>query len=205
MTSDDFSGDLSKVQEYIDGLAKVHDAIEYTPFVAARSRCNNANHHAYRKYGGRGISFCFDTFAEFLLAVGRRPSKEYTLDRINNDGNYEKGNVRWATKQQQSRNQSTNQLLTFNGQIKTIAEWSECLGLKYITIWARLKKGWSTERCLTKEPWDRCVMREYNGQLMNLAQIAKLADVSHGALWHRVKAGQSVEFAIAQIRARKVG
>lgn len=79
---------------------------EYTAWLNARVRCNNPNNPQYKDYGGRGIAFCdeWDDFATFLEHVGPRPSPELTLDRIDNDGSYEPGNVRWATRSQQQNN-----------------------------------------------------------------------------------------------------
>ena len=75
-------------------------------YLEAKRRCNNPNHKQYLDYGGRGITFKFKSFDEFLNAVGTRP-KNYQLDRINNDGHYEVGNVRWATAHQNSINTRT--------------------------------------------------------------------------------------------------
>lgn len=69
----------------------------------AKTRCSNPNVAQYKDYGGRGIKFLFNSFEEFLEELGPRPNG-YSLDRINNDGNYEKGNIRWATREQQNNN-----------------------------------------------------------------------------------------------------
>ena len=76
---------------------------EYEAFVAARGRCTNPKHPAYKYYGARGIKFLFKTLEQLLTEIGPRP-KNLSLDRINNDGNYELGNVRWATKHEQMKN-----------------------------------------------------------------------------------------------------
>ena len=81
---------------------------EYHAWVAMKSRCSDVNHPAYKNYGGRGIGVCQrwrDSFEAFLLDIGRAPSPELSLDRIDNDGGYEPGNVRWATRSEQSSNQ----------------------------------------------------------------------------------------------------
>lgn len=77
---------------------------EYMAYAAAKRRCNNPHNRSYRWYGARGIKFRFRSFLEFLKDVGNRPSKSHSLDRINNDAHYEKGNLRWATKKQQAQN-----------------------------------------------------------------------------------------------------
>ena len=78
--------------------------LEYTSFYQSKKRCVNPNHQQWKDYGGRGIGFHFDSFPQFLAAVGRRPSPKHTLDRIDNDGHYEPGNVRWATRAEQMKN-----------------------------------------------------------------------------------------------------
>jgi hypothetical protein len=77
---------------------------ENSAYYTARSRCTSPNHPDYHNYGGRGIKFKFKSFLEFLVEIGPKPSPELTLDRINNNGHYEKGNIRWATRVQQNNN-----------------------------------------------------------------------------------------------------
>lgn len=79
---------------------------EWIAWCGARVRCRNPRHKAFASYGGRGIKFAevFDDFKVFLAEVGRRPSPQHSLDRINNDGDYAPGNIRWATKTEQVRN-----------------------------------------------------------------------------------------------------
>ena len=77
---------------------------EYWAFINAKRRCQNPKSQAYARYGGRGIEFRFISFEEFLGEVGFRPSDDYSLDRENNDGHYEKGNVKWSTYKEQANN-----------------------------------------------------------------------------------------------------
>jgi hypothetical protein len=86
---------------------------EYVAWMHMRARCLKSNHPSYHRYGGRGITICdrWDNFANFVADMGPRPAG-LEIDRINNDGNYEPGNCRWATRKQQMRNTSANRLIT---------------------------------------------------------------------------------------------
>lgn len=86
-----------------------HKSITYSSWVAMRQRCLNPETTGFARWGGRGITICarWGEFKNFLEDMGERPSKEYSLDRINNNGNYEPGNCRWATRKQQIRNSRT--------------------------------------------------------------------------------------------------
>ena len=102
---------------------------------SVRERCLNPNNNAWKDYGGRGIKICkrWDSFENFLADMGERPIGK-TIDRVNNNGNYEPSNCRWATSTQQNRNKRNNRL--FGGI--TAAEWSERTGVNYVTLRKRL-------------------------------------------------------------------
>lgn len=116
---------------------------EYRAWTHMRDRCYSRNDNSYHHYGGRGIEVCArwkDSFDNFYKDMGDRP-KGMSLDRTDNNGNYEPGNCRWATKSQQSNNTRRNVNLTIDGTTKTIQEWSLISGVRYATIWARHRKG----------------------------------------------------------------
>ncbi len=113
-------------------------------------RCINPNHKAYHNYGGRGITVCkrWRKFENFLEDMGEHPGKEYSIDRIDNNGNYCKSNCRWVTRKEQNRNKRNNHLITYNGKTQCISAWAEELGIGASVLWYRLKH-WSVKKALT--------------------------------------------------------
>jgi len=100
-------------------------------------RCYRPRNHRYAWYGGRGIRVCDrwrTSFEAFLADVGPRPTPRHSLDRIDNDGDYEPGNVRWATSFEQSRNRRNVKLYTHDGETLTLSEWADRVGLPYSTL-----------------------------------------------------------------------
>lgn len=79
--------------------------VEYSAFMQAKSRCNDKSRADYMNYGGRGIKFLYKSFKEFIADVGRKLNPSLSLDRVDNNGNYESGNCRWATAKEQRNNQ----------------------------------------------------------------------------------------------------
>lgn len=131
------------------GLGSTREAAIWRAMIA---RCHNTNCRAYRWYGARGIMVCDrwrESFEAFLADVGAKP-EGCGLDRIDNDGPYSPENCRWATVKENQRNRRGNVRITFNGETKTIAEWSELTSIPYSTLWKRLRLGWSPERMLTQ-------------------------------------------------------
>lgn len=118
---------------------------EYQAYRNAYNRCVRRADPRFHCYGGRGVQFKFKSFEEFYEDIGPRPSKDHSLDRIDVCGNYEVGNVRWATRQQQARNKRTTRRLTVGGKTKTLKEWSAETGIPYKRIWRRINDGWSPE------------------------------------------------------------
>lgn len=117
---------------------------EYEIWVNIKTRCNNPNAYSYPNYGGRGISICKEwggSFSRFLSDMGPRPSKLHSIDRINNDGNYEPDNCRWATQKEQANNQRTNHNITINGVTKTLQQWADESDITSSAILVRLKSG----------------------------------------------------------------
>ena len=129
---------------------------EHRAWAHIKTRCTNPNIRGCHRYGGRGIkmhSAWARSFTAFFKYVGPRPSPAHSIDRYpNNDGNYEPGNVRWATRKEQARNTSTNRRIQFRGVTLTLAEWAERLKMKPTTLSMRLNTyGWNVARAF-REP-----------------------------------------------------
>jgi len=121
-----------------------------------KKRCLNPHAKDFKDYGGRGIGLhpdWVDDFAAFFAYMGLRPTPTHTIERIDNDGNYEPGNVRWATRKEQSRNRRATKLIEYQGESLTIDEWAGRLGIHARTLRDRIGKlGWSKEIAFTTPP-----------------------------------------------------
>jgi hypothetical protein len=114
-------------------------------------RCEKPNSEQARLYKGRGIKVCdewhnFETFRDWSLTNGY--SENLTIDRIDNNGNYEPSNCRWADLITQANNKRTNRRIEYNGETKTLAQWARVFHIKYQKLWLRLKRGWEFERAV---------------------------------------------------------
>lgn len=117
-----------------------------------KDRCFNPRSQRYGRYGARGIAVCDrwkESFLAFIEDVGPRPSPKHSLERVNNNGHYEPGNVVWAEREQQANNKSTSVILEFRGESLSVNQWARRLGICNRTIGMRLNAGWSIEKTLT--------------------------------------------------------
>ena len=124
----------------------------YSSWKAMKSRCYDKNDKDYPRWGGRGVTVCEawrDSFVEFYKDMGERP-QGHSIDRIDNDGNYEPGNCRWAIPKTQSNNTRQNYYIEYMGRTQTAKQWAEELNkVEYKTILYRLRTGWDTHEALT--------------------------------------------------------
>lgn len=123
---------------------------EHNVWMDMRNRCTNPKNRRYYRYGARGIKVCerWNSFVLFMEDMGPCPIG-HSIDRKDNDGDYEPTNCRWADDTQQLRNFSRNRMLTFNGETKCLSAWAEHAGIHGTLLSYRLKAGWSMERALT--------------------------------------------------------
>lgn len=138
---------MPKSQTHRDSLSPEHET-----WRQIKSRCTNPDSPSYHRYGGRGIAVCerwASSYEAFLEDMGRRPSPDHSIDRIDNDRGYEPGNCRWATQVEQARNTSFNHRVTAFGVTRVLMEWASIAGLHYETLRHRLLRGWHPEKALT--------------------------------------------------------
>lgn len=131
----------------------------YSTWYGMKQRCYYKKAIKYKNYGGRGIQVCDEwrndpkAFCDWAIANGWE--KGLSLDRIDNDGNYEPANCRWISQKEQCNNRGNNVLLTHDGQIHTIPEWSKLTGLSETTIRGRVASGWGHDKVLTVQTKER--------------------------------------------------
>lgn len=177
-----------------------------------KQRCNNPNDQAYRNYGGKGVKVCkeweesFVAFKDWALSNGYE--EHLTIDREDSDGNYEPSNCRWVTRAENTRRarkgRKSAHLVEYKGEKKTLEEWSEELGIKYITLYTRLRRTGSMEKAVNyKDPSIEYIT--YQGVTKPLYQWAEEIGVKPDTLWQRLyRLHWSVEKALTtKTRAKK--
>lgn len=166
-------------------------------------RCTDPRDNSFHRYGARGISVCKewrDSFAAFTAYMGPAPSPRHSIDRIDTNGNYEPGNVRWATDRQQQRNRRNNRRVTLSsGETLTEAEIVERTGLSQGTIQKRILLGWSPDRILSVAPQTAVVRQKISWEQVRVAaeriergeqrtSVALSLGVSRSTLRERIRA-----------------
>jgi len=119
-------------------------------------RCTYPGFRDFHLYGGRGIKVCDrwrHSFAAFREDMGEPPTPKHSIDRIDNDGHYEPGNCRWATRREQNNNTRKNHFVTYAGETLTLSEWSRRTGIRAGLLHARITRpGWPAGRALSEPP-----------------------------------------------------
>jgi hypothetical protein len=135
------------------GLAKGGKFPEYNAWYDMISRCEKPTMPYYHRYGARGITVCErwrNSFRDFIADMGKRPSSKHSIDRIDNDGNYEPSNCRWATREEQNNNRSCCVYLEYDGRKLTLSQWSKVTGINQQTIGLRYRKKLPPSEILRK-------------------------------------------------------
>ena len=162
---------------------------EYRVWAGMKNRCLDPANPGYPGYGGRGIGIHprWLDFANFLADMGKKPSPRHSIDRINNDGNYEPGNCRWATSREQTRNTRRNV------KVNDLCLKDACAltGITYAAAQKRIRKGESPEQAVA-HPMKK--LRTIGG--VPLIEAAKRAGLSYDRVWWRLRRGWSEEQAL---------
>lgn len=172
----------------------------YETWQTMKKRCSNPNNRQYHLYGGRGIIVCdewrndFQAFYDWAMSHGY--ADDLTIDRIDVNGNYEPSNCRWATMKEQQNNRRNNHLITYNGETKTLKQWSEKIGIDWGVLYSRLKKGWSIEKSLTTKQMRQRIMIPYNGEMKSITEVAKESGIKYATLLYRVNNGWDIDKAL---------
>jgi hypothetical protein len=180
---------------------------EYTAWHSMKSRCYRKRYHNYNRYGARGIIVCerwLNSFADFLADVGKRPSASHSLDRIDNNGNYEPGNCRWATKKEQANNRCDNRMIDAFGEIKSAFDWSndERCVVSQLQLVNRILSGERSELAISRSLCNnrRRLIEDFEafGERLTIEQWAddSRCAVSKQTLKKRIRKGISPELAI---------
>lgn len=129
---------------------------EHAVWAAMLARCRDPNNVNFHRYGARGIRVCarWALFENFISDMGNRPSKDHSLDRKDNDGDYTPDNCRWATRTEQQRNMRGNHFIEYRGKRMTIAEAAAIVGVDPSTMWRRIA-NWTVEQALTTPAGER--------------------------------------------------
>ncbi len=128
---------------------------EYWVWVNLNRRCHYSTHPSFKDYGARGITVYEpwrNNFTAFIGYVGKRPSEEHTIERINNERGYEPGNVKWATHAEQMRNTRATHYVEIDGERLTITDWAKKKGFHQSTISHRIQRGMSERDAILTPP-----------------------------------------------------
>lgn len=196
-----YNSDVVTARNTTHGMA---DRAEYVIWAHMNDRCSNPNTERYRAYGGRGIKVCArwqNSFENFYADMGPRPSARHQIDRIDNDGDYEPGNVRWRTPLENCNNKSNNRVLTLSGKSQTASEWARELGVRPHQILARIDKlGWTVEKALTTPIAEVApeVVLTFAGRSQPLRAWAAETGLKAHTIRVRLERGWSVEDALTK-------
>lgn len=160
-----------------------HPALE--SYKGAKSRCTCETDFNYKDYGGRGIEFLLPSFEEFWAVMKDTWFKGATLDRIDNAGNYEIGNIRWATRKEQCLNTRKSVMLTHNGVTKNLSLWAEDLGINSSSLRERIER-WGVEKALSTEKQANGKFITYNGETLTKSQWAERLGIDLSSMIERL-------------------
>lgn len=199
----------------IKSSGRAEHFVEYRAWQSMKDRCYNPNNVGFKNYGGRGIRVCDEwrkSFAAFYAHMGDRP-KDHSLDRIDNDRDYEPGNCRWASREIQNANKRTSIQLTLDGETKTSGQWERELGVDHQTLAKRYARGLRSrvgivqplpdelnraKRVVRLDSVDDEKLKRHLGKSMPIHRWAELVGMSPITLGARLRSGWPLDRALTQ-------
>jgi hypothetical protein len=164
---------------------------EYVAWQHMIQRCIGANDKRFKDYGGRGITVCDEwrhDFMAFFNYIGPRPSKKHSIDRIDNDGNYEPGNIQWSTAKTQSNNNRANHKITINGKTMNIGQWATFTKINRSTLIMRIRRGLSPAEAISKPIIPRGIhIIILHGHTLTVRQWADFSGINFATINKRIK------------------
>jgi hypothetical protein len=177
----------------------------YNHHKTMKKRCNNKNDTRYNHYGGRGITYCPEweqfapSFRDWSSANGFVEGQGLTLERIDNDGNYEPSNCRWIPLTEQALNRSNTIRIEYGGIIYSMPELSEQKHIDYLTLWHRYQNGDRGEKLVRPvQP----ISFEHDGQILTLRELSEKTHIDESTLWKRYKHGDRGERLVRPIQVQ---
>jgi len=180
--------ELKRAMSKYGGKSVTYTA-EYTSWRHMMDRCYNVNNSRYKDYGNRGITVCerWHDFENFFADMGERP-QDFTLERINNDGEYCPENCKWASKVDQARNKRNNHNIAYEGRTQCVAAWEEELGLGSGVIKARINKYSDPDiQDVLFAPLKSPKTIEYNGDKRTISDWSSLLNIPVDVLYYRLR------------------
>ena len=168
----------------------------YHIWCGIRERCYNPNCHAYKDYGGRGITMCQEWYNDFMTfytwAISNGYDQTLSIDRIDVNGNYEPCNCRWADRKTQANNKRNNILITYNGKTQNLKQWCEEFNLDYDMIRARYQNpNWEnkSDEEILFTPNQKQILITYNNETHTISEWSKITHIRRNVIFDRWQKG----------------
>lgn len=181
----------------------------YRIWLGMKDRCTNPKNNSYHNYGGRGITICenwkndFNSFYNWAISNGYNDT--LSIERIDVNGNYCPENCKWATISEQNNNTRRSILITYNGETKTLKEWSSSFKLNYSTVYSRYKKGNTIEEIFNDYVRPKKLFLEYDNKIYTIVELSRIYGIDISTLKHRLKIGWTLTDAFNKPSKKKKG
>lgn len=196
----------------------IHGTPLYQVWRGMNLRCFCNQDKAYKNYGGRGITVCYEwskfnpegvvNFYNWSINNGYKKEilsngkNKWSLDRINNDGNYEPDNCRWTTQDVQANNKRNNINIEHNGKTQTLKQWAKELNIKYCSLLNRYERGVDVEKCFSKKDL-RIRITEFHGKKFTSTELAKYIGCGISTLNANRQRGTSLEYLYKKFETKR--